>query len=49
MSNIEDYFFKLKEKISEKELNDFWLVDGRSDFKPIKQVTKKDIQKFIKI
>ena len=40
---MEEYFTKLKEKIKEKELNDFWILGERSDFKPIKNANKKSI------
>jgi len=48
MTSIESYFNKLKEKIQEKELDNFWLFIDKSEFKPIKNVTKKDIQKKLK-
>ena len=47
-SDIETYFFKLKDKLEEKELNDFWIFPDRSDFKPIKNTTKKQIQSYLK-
>ena len=36
MTSIEIYFNKLKDMVLDKELNDFWLLCDRSDFKPIK-------------
>jgi hypothetical protein len=47
-NNMEEYFTKLKEKIKEKELNDFWILGDRSDFKPIKNANKKSIKKMLK-
>ena len=47
-SDIETYFFKLKDKLEEKELDDFWIFPDRSDFKPIKNTTKKQIQSYLK-
>lgn len=48
MSSTETYFNKLKDKLSEKDLNDFWIICGRSDFKPIKNIKKKEMQNYIK-
>ncbi len=47
-SDIETYFFKLKDKLEEKKLDDFWIFPDRSDFKPIKNTTKKQIQSYLK-
>ena len=47
-SDIETYFFKLKDKLEEKGLDDFWIFPDRSDFKPIKNTTKKQIQSYLK-
>ena len=47
-SDIETYFFKLKDKLEEKELKDFWIFPDRSDFKPIKNTTRKQIQTYLK-
>ena len=45
---METYFFKLKDKLEEKELKDFWIFPDRSDFKPIKNTTRKQIQSYLK-
>jgi hypothetical protein len=42
-----DQFNELKDKVENKKLNNFWLICGRSDFKPFLDTTKKDIIKFI--
>lgn len=42
-----DQFNDLKDKIDKKKLNEFWLVCGRSDFRPLIDMNKKDIIKFI--
>jgi hypothetical protein len=42
-----EQFNELKNKICEKKLNNFWLVCGRSDFKPFIGTNKKDIINFI--
>jgi hypothetical protein len=47
-SDIETYFFKLKDKLEEKQLKDFWIFPDRSDFKPIKNTTRKQIQSYLK-
>ncbi len=47
MDDFLDYYEKLQDKISEKEINNFWLICDRADFKPIKNMTKDDIQKYI--
>jgi len=47
-SDIETYFFKLKDKLEEKELNDFWIFPDRTDFKPIKNKSRKQIQTYLK-
>lgn len=42
-------FNNLRDKLIEKKLDkDFWIVCGRTDFKPLVDMKKKDIQKFIK-
>lgn len=49
MSDIENYYNKLKEKINDKELNDFWVLCNKTDFKPFqKNVSKTAIKKLIK-
>jgi len=45
---FETYFFKLKDKLEEKGLDDFWIFHDRTDFKPIKNTTKKQIQSYLK-
>lgn len=45
---VEKYYNKLKDMIDEKELKNFWLICGRSDFKPIKNITKSELKKYIK-
>ena len=45
--DIETYYNKLKEKIDDKELNNFWIICKRTDFKPIKNKNKKEIRNYI--
>ena len=45
---MEEYFNKLKDKIKEKKLNEFWILSDRSDFKPIKTTNEKSIKKMLK-
>jgi hypothetical protein len=47
ISDIETYFNKLRDKLKEKELMDFWIFSDRTDFKPIKNITKKQMQTFL--
>ena len=47
MDDFIDYYQKLQDKISEKEINNFWVICDRIDFKPIKNISKVDIQKYI--
>jgi len=47
-SDIETYFFKLKDKLEEKGLDDFWIFPDRTDFKPIKNKSRKQIQSYLK-
>ena len=47
MDDFINYYQKLQDKISEKEINNFWLICDRVDFKPIKNISKADIQKYI--
>ena len=47
MDEFLEYYQKLQDKISEKEINNFWLICDRVDFKPIKNISKSDIQKYI--
>lgn len=42
-----EQFNELKNKICENKLNNFWLVCGRSDFKPFIGISKKNIIKLI--
>ena len=45
---MEEYFNKLKDKIKEKKLNEFWIFSDRTDFKPIKTTSEKSIKKMLK-
>lgn len=48
MSDIQSYYDNLQSKINTKELNDFWLICGKSTFTPIKNTTKTIIKKYLK-
>ncbi len=47
MVNIKDYFITLNEIISEKKLDNFWIICGQKEFKPI-HIPRKKIEKIIK-
>ena len=46
--DIKKYLDKLDEKIDNKELDNFWLLVDRIDFKPIKGLSDKEFYKKIK-
>ena len=39
---------KIRDKLEDKKLKDFWIFPDRSDFKPIKNTTRKQIQSYLK-
>lgn len=47
MDKIETYYNTLEEVIKEKKLNNFWLIYGKSEFKPI-LLTREQIKKKVK-
>ncbi len=47
MDNIKDYFITLKEVLSEKKLEYFWIICGQKKFKPL-NITRKEIQEVLK-
>lgn len=48
MTSFEIYFNKLNYMLHEKDLINFWILPERSDFKPIKNVSKKEMQQYLK-
>ena len=45
---IQEYVNKLRDKFIEKDLINFWIMSDRVDFKPIKNLKKKEIEKYLK-
>lgn len=45
---MDEYLRTLKETLEEKQLNDFWVLPHRAQFKPIKGYTRKQIEKWLR-
>lgn len=48
MTSFEIYFNKLNDMLHKKDLINFWILPERSDFKPIKNVSKKKMQQYLR-
>lgn len=46
--DIKKYLDKLEEKLEKKDLEEFWVLVDREDFKPIKGLSDKELYKKIK-
>ena len=46
--DVKDYLDKFEEKIDNKKLDEFWILVDRDDFKPIKDLSDKELYKKIK-